>query len=296
MKTYVKKALRSPGFLFWLFLAVILVLMPVLAPWIAPHDPIATDYVNSMNPGCMQYPFGTDQIGRCILSRLIWGGRTSLLIIFQVIAIIAVTGVVLGIFSGYTGGWVDMLLTRFTDIVMAVPSTVFVIALVSVLGPGLRNTVLAMSLVGWTEYFRVARALVLSIRENQFVQEARMGGLTNRRIVRRVILPNIVPYLLVNITQDIGAQLLTLSGLSLLGLSSQPPTPEWGFMLSEGRKFIQSAPWLIIYPGMVIVLHVIVFNLLGDSLRDIFDPRYENKRTNRKELRLWQQERVSKQV
>ena len=296
MKIYVKKALRSPGFLFWLFLAVTLVLIPVFAPGIAPHDPIATDYANSMNPGCAQYPLGTDQIGRCILSRLIWGGRTSLLIIFQVIAIIAVIGVVLGILSGYTGGWVDMLLTRFTDIVMAIPSTVFVIALVSVLGPGLRNTVLAMSLVGWTEYFRVARALVLSIRENQFVQEARMGGLTNRRIVRRVILPNIVPYLLVNITQDIGAQLLTLSGLSLLGLSSQPPTPEWGFMLSEGRKFIQSAPWLIIYPGMVIVLHVIVFNLLGDSLRDILDPRYENKRTKRKELRLWQQEKESKQV
>ncbi|MBO7709796.1 MAG: ABC transporter permease [Lachnospiraceae bacterium] len=296
MKIYLKKAVRSPGFLLWLFLAVILVMIPVFAPWIAPHDPVATDYANSLNPGCAQYPFGTDQIGRCILSRLIWGGRTSLLIVFQVIAIIAVIGVVLGIFSGYTGGWIDMLLTRFTDIVMAIPSTVFVIALVSVLGPGLHNTVLAMSLVGWTEYFRVARALVLSIRENQFVQEARMGGLTNRRIVRRVILPNIIPYLLVNLTQDIGAQLLTLSGLSLLGLSSQPPTPEWGFMLSEGRKFIQSAPWLIIYPGMVIVLHVIVFNLLGDSLRDILDPRYEKKHAKRKELKQWQQEKASGQV
>jgi len=162
-----------------------------------------------------------------------------------------------------------------------------------VLGPGLHHTVMAMSLVGWTEYFRVARALVLSVRENQFVQEARMGGLRNRQVVRRVILPNIIPYLLVNITQDIGAQLLTLSGLSLLGLSSQPPTPEWGFMLSEGRKFIQSAPWLIIYPGLTIVLHVVVFNLLGDSLRDILDPRYVRKKTNRKELLKWQQEKVS---
>ena len=295
MKIYIRKALHSPGFLLWLSLAVILILIPVFAPWIAPHDPIATDYANSMNSGCAAYPFGTDQIGRCILSRLIWGGRTSLLIIFQVIAIIAVAGIVLGIFSGFTGGWVDMLLTRLTDIVMAIPSTVFVIALVSVLGPGLHHTVMAMSLVGWTEYFRVARALVLSVRENQFVQEARMGGLRNRQVVRRVILPNIIPYLLVNITQDIGAQLLTLSGLSLLGLSSQPPTPEWGFMLSEGRKFIQSAPWLIIYPGMVIVLHVIVFNLLGDSLRDILDPRYEKKRAKRKELTLWQQKDLSKQ-
>ncbi|MBQ6368768.1 MAG: ABC transporter permease, partial [Parasporobacterium sp.] len=194
---------------------------------------------------------------------------------------------------GFAGGWVDMVITRFTDIVMAIPSTVFVIALVSVLGPGLHNTILAMSLVGWTEYARLSRALVLSVKENQFVQEARMGGLKSHQVVFRTVLPNIVPYLLVNITQDIGAQLLTLSGLSLLGLSSQPPTPEWGFMLSEGRKFIQSAPWLIIYPGLTIVLHVVVFNLLGDSLRDILDPRYVRKKTNRKGLLKWQQEKVS---
>ena len=133
---------------------------------------------------------------------------------------------------------------------------------------------------------------MLSVKENQYVQEARMGGLKEHQVIFRVILPNIVPYLLVNITQDIGAQLLTLSGLSLLGLSSQPPTPEWGFMLSEGRKFIQSAPWLIIYPGMVIVLHVVVFNLLGDSLRDILDPRYQKHKARRKELEKWQQEKV----
>lgn len=294
MNIYVKKALHSPAFLIWLFLAVLLILTAVLAPWIAPHDPLATDYVNSMNPGSAEYPFGTDQIGRCILSRLIWGGRTSLLIVFWVIAIVAVLGILLGVLSGFLGGWVDMVITRITDIVMAIPSTVFVIALVSVLGPGLHNTVLAMSLVGWTEYCRVARALVLSVKENQFVQEARMGGLKEHQVITRTILPNIVPYLLVNITQDIGAQLLTLSGLSLLGLSSQPPVPEWGFMLSEGRKFIQSAPWLIIYPGLTIVLHVVVFNLLGDSLRDILDPRYEGRRTLRKELLKWKKGEVSK--
>lgn len=293
MSIYVKKALKTPSFMIWFILAVLLVLVPVFAPVIAPHDPLATDYANSMNPGSAEYPLGTDQIGRCILSRLIYGGRTSLLIVFWVILIIAVIGIVLGVISGFAGGWVDMVITRFTDIVMAIPSTVFVIALVSVLGPGLHNTILAMSLVGWTEYARLSRALVLSIKENQFVYEARMGGLKGYQVILRTILPNIVPYLLVNITQDIGAQLLTLSGLSLLGLSSQPPTPEWGFMLSEGRKFIQSASWLIIYPGLTIVLHVVVFNLLGDSLRDILDPRYVRKRTKRKELLKWQKERVS---
>ncbi|MEE1228023.1 MAG: ABC transporter permease [Lachnospiraceae bacterium] len=287
MKQYVRKALHNPQFMILFVLAVILILIPILAPWIAPHDPITTDYANSMNPGSAKYPMGTDQLGRCILSRAIWGGRTSMLIIFWVIAIIAVVGIILGVIAGFVGGWVDMLITRFTDIVMAIPSTVFVIALVTVIGPSLKHTVLAMSLVGWTEYCRVSRALVLSVKENRYVEEAKLGGLSQIQIVKRVILPNIVPYLIVNITQDIGNNLLNLSGLSLLGLSSQPPTPEWGFMLSEGRKFIQSAPWLIIWPGMVIVLNVIIFNLLGDSLRDILDPRYERAQKKGRKLKKW---------
>ncbi len=288
MNIYVRKALRSPTFMILLALAVILILIPVFAPQIAPHDPLATDYTSSMVEHSAEYPLGTDQIGRCILSRLIWGGRTSMLIVFWVVAIVAVVGILLGVLAGFMGGWVDMLITRFNDIVVAIPSTVFVIALVSVLGPSLRNTVLAMSLVGWTEYCRVSRALVLSVRENNYVDMARMGGLSEAQVIRRVILPNVVPYLLVNITQDIGANLLTLSGLSLLGLSSQPPTPEWGFMLSEGRKFITSAPHLILWPGMCIVLHVVVFNLLGDSLRDILDPRYERAKRKRRKMKLWQ--------
>ncbi len=287
MRYYLKKALHSPQFIVLFILAVILILIPVFAPWIAPHDPIANDYGNAMLSGSAEYPFGTDQIGRCILSRLIWGGRTSLLIVFWVVFIVSVIGILLGVTAGFHGGVIDMLITRFTDIVMAIPSTVFVIALVTVLGPGLGNTVLAMSLVGWTETCRVSRALVLSIKENRFVEEARLGGLSRGQIINRVIMPNIVPYLLVNITQDIGSNLLTLSGLSLLGLSSQPPTPEWGFMLSEGRKFIQTAPWLIFYPGLIIVIHVIVFNLLGDSLRDILDPRYQKHKKKWRKLKEW---------
>ena len=287
MKTYVKKALHNREFMLLLFLAIILVLIPVFAPQLAPHDPIANDYANAMNPGSREYPFGTDQIGRCILSRLVWGGRTSLLIVFVVVFIVSVIGIILGITAGFFGGWVDLLITRFTDIVMALPATVFVIALVSVLGPSLHNTVMAMSLVGWTEYCRVTRALVLAEKENPYVQEARLGGLNRAQIIIRNILPNIFPYLLVNITQDIGNQLLTLSGLSLLGLSSQPPTPEWGFMLSEGKKYIQAAPWLIFYPGLIIVIHVIVFNLLGDSLRDILDPRYTKQRGKERRMKLW---------
>lgn len=290
MNVYMKKALQNREFMILLVLAIILILIPVFAPVIAPHDPIANDYANAMISGNKEYPFGTDQIGRCILSRLIWGGRTSLLIVFVVVAIVAVVGLVLGIVAGFFGGWVDMLITRFTDIVMALPATVFVIALVSVLGPSLKHTVLAMSLVGWTEYCRVARALVLAEKESPYVQEARLGGLNRFQIITRNIMPNVFPYVLVNITQDIGGQLLTLSGLSLLGLSSQPPTPEWGFMLSEGRKYIQAAPWLIFYPGLIIVIHVIVFNLLGDSLRDILDPRYQKQKGKGRRMREWLKE------
>ncbi len=287
MKVYIKKALKNRLFMVLFVLAIITVLIPIFAPYTAPHDPLVQDYKNAMISGSAEYPLGTDQIGRCILSRLIWGGRTSLLIVFIVVAIVFVVGVTLGMISGFYGGWVDSLITRFTDLVMAIPSTIFVIALVSVLGPGLGNTILAMSLVGWTEYCRVSRALVLSVRENTYVEEARLGGLSRFQIIRRLILPNTIPYLLVNVTQDIGSTLLTLSGLSLLGLSSQPPTPEWGFMLSEGRKYIQSAPWLIIFPGLYIVIHVIIFNLLGDSRRDILEPRYEKTNIRKRSAKKW---------
>lgn len=291
MKIYMKKALENREFIIMLILAILLILIPVFAPKLAPHDPIVNDYGNAMISGNREYPFGTDQIGRCVLSRLIWGGRTSLLIVFVVVFIVAVIGIILGIIAGFFGGWADMLITRFTDIVIALPATVFVIALISVLGPSLKHTVMAMSLVGWTEYCRVARALVLAEKESPYVQEARLGGLNRLQIIRRNILPNVFPYLLVNITQDIGNQLLILSGLSLLGLSSQPPTPEWGFMLSEGKKYIQAAPWLIFYPGLIIVIHVIVFNLLGDSLRDILDPRYQKQRGKGRRIKEWLKEK-----
>ena len=282
MNSYVKRALHNRQFMILLVLAITLILLAVFADRVAPHDPLATNFDQSMVAHSAEYPMGTDQIGRCILSRLLYGGRTSMLIVFRVIAAVAVIGITLGMLAGCLGGWVDLIITRFTDMVMAIPSTVFVIALVSVLNPSLHHTVLAMALVGWTEYCRITRALVLSVRENNYVDEARMGGLSELQVIWRVILPNVFPYLLVNITQDIGSYLLTLGGLSLLGLSSQPPTPEWGFMLSEGRKFITAAPWLIFWPGAVIVLHVVIFNLLGDSLRDILDPRYENKKKRRK--------------
>ncbi len=274
-------------FVLLIFVAISLIVIPILAPIVAPNDPIANDYQNALIIHSAKYPLGTDQIGRCILSRLIWGGRSTLVITFSVIAIVTIVGSMLGMLSAFLGGWVDFVFTKFTDMLLAIPQTVFVIAMVSILGAGIGNTIIAMAVVGWTEYYRVSRVLVLAQKKNQYVLTARLSGFSEWKIMSKLIFPNVFPYLLVNITQDIGGIILSLSGLSLLGLSARPPAPEWGFMLSEGRKYIQSAPWQIVYPGLVIMLYVIIFNLLGDRLRDILDPRFVLEKKNRRKLKEW---------
>lgn len=282
-----RKILRNADLILLSSAAILLIIIPVFAPVFAPNDPIANDYSNTMILFSEKYPLGTDQIGRCILSRLIWGGRSTLMITFSVIVIISAVGGLLGMIAGYFGGRVDAVFTKFTDMMLAIPQMVFVIAIISILGSGTANTIFAMSVVGWTEYYRLMRALLLSQKKLQYVESARLSGFSEIKILNKIIFPNVLPYALVNITQDIGATILTLSGLSLLGLSSKPPFPEWGFMLSEGRKYIQSAPWQIVYPGLAIMIYVIVFNLLGDCLRDILDPRFIKEKNNRRKLKAW---------
>ena len=282
-----RKILRNADLILLSSAAILLIIIPVFAPVFAPNDPIANDYSNTMILFSEKYPLGTDQIGRCILSRLIWGGRSTLMITFSVIVIISAVGGLLGMIAGYFGGRVDAVFTKFTDMMLAIPQMVFVIAIISILGSGTANTIFAMSVVGWTEYYRLMRVLLLSQKKLQYVESARLSGFSEIKILNKIIFPNVLPYALVNITQDIGATILTLSGLSLLGLSSKPPFPEWGFMLSEGRKYIQSAPWQIVYPGLAIMIYVIVFNLLGDCLRDILDPRFIKEKNNRRKLKAW---------
>ncbi len=227
-----KKILMNIDFVLLIFVAISLIVIPILAPIVAPNDPIANDYQNALIIHSAKYPLGTDQIGRCILSRLIWGGRSTLVITFSVIAIVTIVGSMLGMLSAFLGGWVDFVFTKFTDMLLAIPQTVFVIAMVSILGAGIGNTIIAMAVVGWTEYYRVSRVLVLAQKKNQYVLTARLSGFSEWKIMSKLIFPNVFPYLLVNITQDIGGIILSLSGLSLLGLSARPPAPEWGFMLS----------------------------------------------------------------
>lgn len=245
----------------------------LFASVLAPYDPIETHYDHMLEAPSRQFPFGTDQLGRDILSRILYGGKSSLLIAFAVTGIVAVVGIFIGTAAGYAGGVFDGLLMRLSDMLMAFPGSIFTIALVSFIGVGLPNLILAMSLTGWTFYARISRSLVLSIKNNVYIEQARLGGAGNGRILIRYIIPNVLPSLLVNISQDIGGKLLTISGLSLLGLGSPPPTPEWGFMLSEGKNFIYSAPWMLIFPGLVILLNVVIFNLLGDSIQELMNPR-----------------------
>jgi len=226
-----------------------------------------------VTPGTPGYPLGADQLGRDMLSRLIWGGRISLLIGFSAVMMAMGLGVGIGLLAGFFGGKMDTVVMRLIDILMAFPAILLAITIVASLGPGLRNSMIAVSIVGIPYYARIVRGNALSLRELEFIQAARVIGASNGRIVTRHVFPNILAPLIVAATLDVGWFIMAAAGLSFLGLGAQPPTPEWGVMLSEGRQFIRNAPHLSILPGTAIFLVVLALNFLGDGLRDALDPR-----------------------
>lgn len=260
---------------FWITMicAILFVCFALFANNVAPYDPLKTDYTAMLAAPSAAHIFGTDQLGRDIFSRILYGGRTSLLIAVLVTAIVSTVGIVIGASAGFFGGFPDTVLMRFCDMLMAFPGSIFTIALVSFMGTGIRNLILAMSITSWTGFARISRSLVLSIKNNVFIEQARFGGASNRKILFAYIIPNVLPSLLVNIFQSIGGKLLTISGLSLLGLGSPPPTPEWGFMLSEGKNFMYQAPWMLFYPGLIILINVVIFNMLSDSIQELMNPK-----------------------
>ncbi len=258
------------------FFAVLFVAFALFASSFATHDPLQTFYDHMLEAPSSAFIFGTDQIGRDIFSRILYGGKTSLLIAFVVTGIVAAFGIFIGTAAGFIGGVFDSVLMRFCDMLMAFPGSIFTIALVSFIGTGIPNLILAMSLTSWTGFARISRSLVLSIKNNVFIEQARLGGASDWKILMVYIIPNVLPSLLVNIFQSIGGKLLTISGLSLLGLGSPPPTPEWGFMLSEGKNFMYQAPWMLMFPGLVILINVIIFNLLSDSIQELMNPKENN--------------------
>lgn len=261
------------GFVLSAAAALALVYFALFAGALAPYDPLETDYMHMLEAPSRAHLFGTDQLGRDLYSRILYGGKTSLLIAFAVTGIVSVAGILIGTAAGFAGGLLDGVLMRVSDMLMAFPGSIFTIAVVSFIGVGTPHLILAMSLTGWTFYARISRSLVLSVKGNVYVEQARLGGASAGRILLRYIIPNVLPSILVNISQDIGWKLLTISGLSLLGLGSQPPTPEWGFMLSEGKNFMYAQPWLLLFPGLIILINVVVFNLLGDSIQELLNPK-----------------------
>jgi len=281
---FVRAILRSKsGSLGWLVLMV-MVLTALLAPVLSPHDPLAQDLSRRAGAptislsGLGPYPLGNDQLGRDMLSRLIYGSRVSLLVGVAVVTLGGSVGVILGILAGYLGGWTERIIMRLVDIQLAFPLILLALSIVAVLGPSLQNLVVALALTGWVSYARIVRAEVLSLREREFVQAARTLGATGRRIAFRHILPNVVAPATVVATLELARVVILEAALSFLGLGIQPPTPSWGRMLADGRDFIATAWWLATFPGLAIMLLVLSVNLVGDWLRDYFDPRLRRAR------------------
>jgi len=260
-----------------LVLVLSLVLVAILAPFIAPHDPVEQHLDLRLLSPSWQYPLGIDDLGRCTLSRLIYGTRVSLQIGVVVVGITATLGTLLGLIAGYKGGFVDEVIMRIVDVLLAFPALILALVIAGLLGPGLFNVMLALSVVGWTRYARVVRGCVLSAKERGFVEAARAIGSSNIYIMFRHVLPEALSPVIVMATLGMGWTILSAAALSFLGLGAQPPMPEWGSMLNDGRAFMRAAPQLTTFPGLAIMVTVLAFNFIGDGLRDALDPRQKKR-------------------
>jgi peptide/nickel transport system permease protein len=254
-------------------LLLLLVLVTVLAPWIALHDPIATDPSNALLGPSGAHPLGTDELGRDLFARVIWGSRVSLPVAFVAVAVGLLVGGTIGLAAGYRGGLTDLLLMRVIDAILAFPALILAIAIVAVLGPGLRNAMIAIGIVQLPVYARLMRAQVLTLKGLDFIAAVRALGSSPVRLIVYHFLPNLLNPLIVQISLSAAAAMLAEATLSFLGLGAQPPTPDWGFMLNTGARFLNNDPWLALGPGVAISVAVFAFNWLGDALRDALDPR-----------------------
>ena len=255
--------------------AILLVLTAaaLFAPLVAPYDPLGQNLDQDLIPRSSEHWLGTDKLGRDILSRIIYGGRISLLVGITTVSLSLAIGIVIGSLSGYFGGWIDQMLMRLVDILMAFPGILLAIAFTAVLGPGLDHVILALCLIGWTGYARLVRGEILSLRERDFIQAARSLGCRPKRIILRHLLPNLLPPLLIQSTFGLAAAIVAEGSLSFLGLGVEPPTPSWGAMLNDGRQFLLVAPHLTTYPGLALMLTVLALNLVGDALQERLQTR-----------------------
>ncbi|RXT03814.1 nickel transporter permease [Ammoniphilus sp. CFH 90114] len=265
--------LQFPSMMMGICLMAVILMLTWIGPYLLPNDPLTVQMSERLQPSSWQYPLGTDHMGRCILSRLLAGAHITLGVSALVIFTVMMIGIPLGLLSGYVGGRLDALLMRFVDGLAALPEFIWVIAVSGFLGPSLTNMVFSIVMIKWIGYARVVRGIVLSEREKEYVLAARVAGTGTAKILWRHLFPQIISPVAVLAALDIGKIILIISSLSYLGLGAQPPTPEWGAMLNDGRPYFQTIPELMIYPGVAIMLVVISCNLIGDGLRDYLDVR-----------------------
>ncbi|WP_122414224.1 ABC transporter permease [Pseudomonas viridiflava] len=267
--------LRNPMTLAGLIVISTLMIVALFAPWIATHDPLAQDLSAALrSPGAQNW-FGTDEYGRDVFSRLVYGSRITLYIVMLVTVIVGPIGLLIGTVSGYFGGWVDSLFMRITDIFISFPSLVLALAFIAALGPGLEHAVIAIALTAWPPIARLARAETLSLRNADFVVAVKLQGASSVRVIGRHIIPMCLSSVIIRLTMNMASIILTAAALGFLGLGAQTPLPEWGAMISSGRRYMLESWWLVAAPGATIMLVSLAFNLLGDGLRDVLDPRSE---------------------
>lgn len=259
--------------MFGLTVICILIVLALLAPVIAPYDPYLQSLQSTLLPPSAQHLAGTDELGRDVLSRMLYGARTTLLVVVSVSVLVAPIGLLIGVCAGYFGGWIDRTLMRIVDIFLALPSLVLALGFVAALGAGTENAVLAIALTAWPPIARLARAETLTIRSSDYIAAARMYGASSFRIISAHVVPLCMPSIIVRVTLSMASVILTAAGLGFLGLGAQPPSAEWGTMISTGRKVMIDHWWVAAFPGIAILVTSLSFNLIGDALRDALDPR-----------------------
>ncbi len=267
---------KNKTFTIFGILGILVVLAAIFAPVLTGGiDPTTGSLSEALKPPSSEHLFGTDKLGRDLFARVIYGARTSLIAAFSVVILAFVVGTIAGVLAGYFGKIVDAVIMRIADMMIAFPGMILAIAVAGIMGASIRNAVIAVALVTWPKYARLARSLVLKIRDRDYVSAAIVTGSRTPYMLLKYMLPSAITTLVITAAMDIGTMMLELAGLSFLGFGAVPPTPEWGLMLSEGRAYMTAAPWLMIFPGIAIFVVVVIFNMLGDSLRDILDPRQE---------------------
>ena len=268
-----RRLIHNLPFMIGLILLVVIIGLALFPRLVTAYDPIKVNIPDRLQSPNLRHPFGTDQYGRDILARVVYGGRVSLVMGTVPIALAAVVGTLLGLIAGYYGRWSDLLIMRVIDVWVAFPTILLAMAVVTILGPGMINIMIAVG-IAWIPYYaRMVRGSVIETREQMYIEAARVIGISGRRMMFRHILPNVVAPILIMSSMGIGGAILTGASLSFLGMGPQSPTPEWGVILSDGRQFIRVAAWIGLFPGLAIAITVLAANLLGDGLRDLLDPR-----------------------